>query len=1083
MSTISLEDERAQDWTLDELPSINDHNEFNPKRALNFVVNNSRSIAPKIYSLIDYFTELNVAAALITETWLKDNKTKEKFEADLKHGYGLDVISKLRGSGKNGGGVSIIFDRTRVNLKNFPTRKNSHEVVAATGKIPNVHRRLCIICAYVPPNISVRAFKNVASDISMIIEKMKQAFRDPLIFLGGDFNRRDLALVVDMFNDIRILETGPTCGSAELDRVATNVTTTKTSVRQPLISADGLRKSDHSVVLVETDLKEPHIYKKKTVTRLQFTEEGLMKFGEELAKVVWQAEYRGVPEEVNAQVIKMNKVLDMIKEKSFKLKTTTIKSTDAPWITKKVKKLIKLRNKYFSKHGPTPKWKEKRNTVYNEIKRAKRAYMKKEEDKLMSPGVNNLAYKAIKNLKSHEKPKQWSVNELRPSLSDGELAEELADFFNQISSEFRPLEEKDVPSAPSRPITMLEPHIVSARMKSAKKSKSMVEGDLFPDIISKYHDLLAIPLTKIFNMARASCRWPRDWKKETVTVIPKGTVTEDFGDCRNLSCTPFFSKVLESFLMDDLNEELDVDLTQFGGVKKCGAEHLLIQAWDRILCTLEDNRASVNLISVDYAKAFNRMSHQECLKAVARKGGTLPTVSLVASFLSGRSMQVKVGQKLSTPRMIHGGSPQGCVTANALFCATIEMLQSGPLEGTYGLLNCGTYNGGTGDGSSMFVGDGILNGISDSSAEDAPYVVPFHENGTEVNTLARPLDEFRLRIHSSPVDRGQEMGFSRSHYSELSDIDNEILDNSVIFPPNAGRAVRARIWDSDDEDLLPCHLDEEIKPPQGWVDEEPWFLKYIDDGLNGEKLCNEAATSHFTTRREIKIIHAKRSEEFFKITEQNAKMIGMRLNAMKTKMLCINVAKNSNIKSYININEHDQITSTETLKMLGFVFDARPNAAAHVSHIRRKFYAKAWVIRHMKSAGTDEGKLVKIYCQYLRPVIEYLSNVYHALLTQELSNEIEKLQRSALRQIFGFKITYEELLKKANVKKLADRRADALTKFARKTVGNPRFESWFPERTNREGLRYHEKYLIKKSNHDRLKNSTLNLMRRILNQS
>ena len=128
--------------------------------------------------------------------------------------------------------------------------------------------------------------------------------------------------------------------------------------------------------------------------------------------------------------------------------------------------------------------------------------------------------------------------------------------------------------------------------------------------------------------------------------------------------------------------------------------------------------------------------------------------------------------------------------------------------------------------------------------------------------------------------------------------------------------------------------------------------------------------------------------------------------------------------------------------------------------------------------------MVKIYCQYVHPVIEYLSNVYHALLTRELSDEIEKLQRSALRQIFGFKHTYAELLKKADIKKLEERRIDSLEKFATKTVNNPRFSAnWFPIKTNREGLRCQEKYLITKSNHDRLKNSTLNEMHRFLNKN
>ena len=48
-------------------------------------------------------------------------------------------------------------------------------------------------------------------------------------------------------------------------------------------------------------------------------------------------------------------------------------------------------------------------------------------------------------------------------------------------------------------------------------------------------------------------------------------------------------------------------MAQYGGVKGCGTDHFLIDTWENILQELEDNRASVNLMSLDYSKAFNRM--------------------------------------------------------------------------------------------------------------------------------------------------------------------------------------------------------------------------------------------------------------------------------------------------------------------------------------------------------------------------------------------------------------------------------------------------------------------------------------------
>ena len=66
------------------------------------------------------------------------------------------------------------------------------------------------------------------------------------------------------------------------------------------------------------------------------------------------------------------------------------------------------------------------------------------------------------------------------------------------------------------------------------------------------------------------------------------------------------------------------------------------------------------------------MQHQACLNALKRKRAS----NIIASFLSGRQMTIKVGQTYSRKQTINGGSPQGCVLANLLFCATIEDLQT-----------------------------------------------------------------------------------------------------------------------------------------------------------------------------------------------------------------------------------------------------------------------------------------------------------------------------------------------------------------------------------------------------------------------
>lgn len=74
----------------------------------------------------------------------------------------------------------------------------------------------------------------------------------------------------------------------------------------------------------------------------------------------------------------------------------------------------------------------------------------------------------------------------------------------------------------------------------------MVGGDVFPKLLTLFSDFFAVPLTSIFNEITRSLSWPRDWKKEYVTIIPKKTHPESLSDLRNISCTVLPSKIYES---------------------------------------------------------------------------------------------------------------------------------------------------------------------------------------------------------------------------------------------------------------------------------------------------------------------------------------------------------------------------------------------------------------------------------------------------------------------------------------------------------------------------------------------------------
>ena len=151
--------------------------------------------------------------------------------------------------------------------------------------------------------------------------------------------------------------------------------------------------------------------------------------------------------------------------------------------------------------------------------------------------------------------------------------------------------------------------------------------------------------------------WPRCWKTEYVTIIPKKNNPQSLSELRNISCTLLASKIFESYVLDWMKLEVSLRSNQFGGVKGLGTDHLLVELWQRVLENAEDYRSGTVITSIDYSKAFNRMGYQECLTALARNGASTPILELIATFLTDREMTVKVGQVFSDPRSVNGGCP------------------------------------------------------------------------------------------------------------------------------------------------------------------------------------------------------------------------------------------------------------------------------------------------------------------------------------------------------------------------------------------------------------------------------------------
>ena len=516
-------------------------------------------------SLIDYMEELDSSLSIITESWLKPGTRLNEDIVDLEKcsNIGLLHCSRRSRRGRNaGGGVAILFDRDKCNLKERKIKRGSAEILCATGRVNNFSRKIAILGVYISPRVRAKQYHLTLELISDAIRKLKEEFADPLIIVAGDFNHTNIEEATNEFPDLTTIQTGATRGSATLDMISTNAKVKESLTMAPLSTNDG-KESDHAVIHVCTELDQLHHFKKKILKVRPRTKAGEEKFKNLILTESWDDFLADSTEGPSVLAAKLEEITRRWMDICFPEKNLTIKSTDLPWINHEIKKKITNRKKEFkrSRNKRSELWHIMKAETDDMIKKAKKEYYDNMKCLAKSRDNPSLYYKAVARLKDAEKASQFDILDLFPGKTEEQAGSEIADFFNKITDNYTPLDR--ISHSPADPI-VVQNYEVAAALKKFKKPKGLVACDIFPDLSTLYADILAIPLTRIFNEGFKRGEWPEIWRQETAVIIPKCRQPESMSDLRNLSCTPVYSKLMESFVLERIKKETKIRPSQYG---------------------------------------------------------------------------------------------------------------------------------------------------------------------------------------------------------------------------------------------------------------------------------------------------------------------------------------------------------------------------------------------------------------------------------------------------------------------------------------------------------------------------------------
>ncbi|MCP4985945.1 MAG: reverse transcriptase family protein [Colwellia sp.] len=342
----------------------------------------------------------------------------------------------------------------------------------------------------------------------------------------------------------------------------------------------------------------------------------------------------------------------------FPVKNFTVDPSDAPWMTPRLKRLIKQRNRAY--YTDRALFRSLRNKVIREIKAARKSFY---PDRIHQ-------FKQVDSSKWFGKiralcglQKQSSTLPCTSHLSPDLAAQEINSHFSSICQSLPPLNPSLLPAylpSPSQPPSVQVADILT-KLKKLRFNKSTTPYDLPIKLYKEFAPELALPLSSIINASLSQNSSPLDWKISYVTPIPKIHCPQSLSDLRPIAITPIPSLICEDFVFNwAFNQIKDsIDTQQFGNVKSSSTTHCLVNFLDFLHSHLDKRNTSLAVAFVDFRKAFDLVDHTVVLTKAVQLGLPSHLTAWLADFLTGRRQAVRYQGSVSPLLPLTCGVPQG----------------------------------------------------------------------------------------------------------------------------------------------------------------------------------------------------------------------------------------------------------------------------------------------------------------------------------------------------------------------------------------------------------------------------------------
>ena len=157
-------------------------------------------------------------------------------------------------------------------------------------------------------------------------------------------------------------------------------------------------------------------------------------------------------------------------------------------------------------------------------------------------------------------------------------------------------------------------------------------------------------------------------------------------------------------------------------------------------------------------------------------------------------------------------------------------------------------------------------------------------------------------------------------------------------------------------------------------------------------------------------------------TNQHAIENQMKINLEKSKIMLFNPCNSIDFMPKIEL-DGCELDLVEKFKLLGIVIRSDLKWSDNTDYMVKRAYKKLWILRRLKALGAGPKELLDLYVKQIRCLLELAAPAWNGSLTRSEIVDIERVQKCALRIIFGASYEdYSNALEMSNLDSLEKRR-------------------------------------------------------------